>query len=128
MKKLILLIILVLSTHCVYAQEDTEILKDSQGRRIGDVKQLKFPLEANTLFKKYAFCYMVKERLRRQHNKKGEKFRNGEITQEQWDKYKIIFRQKNSLVNKKLNQLRKRIKNSDTFNIKLKYSELFEDV
>ena len=43
-----------------------------------------YPEQVDNPFKKYYFCYRIQEKLRQIHNNWGEKYRNGEITKDEW--------------------------------------------
>jgi len=45
---------------------------------------LVYPPAADNNFKKYYVCYRIQERLRTIHNNWGQKFKNGEITEQEW--------------------------------------------
>ena len=47
----------------------------------------KVPTEVKNAALKYAFCYIVQELLRLKHNEMGAKFRNGEITKQEWNDF-----------------------------------------
>ncbi len=45
------------------------------------------PIVVKNVALKYAYTYIVQELLRFRHNEEGAKFRNGEITKAEWEKF-----------------------------------------
>ena len=70
-----------------------------------------YPEEINTDEKKYFYMYSVQEALRLEHNIQGEKFRNKEITEEEWNYYlnNNFMPKSDAIINEILN-LRKKAK------------------
>jgi len=64
-----------------------------------DTSPINYPLTANTNFEKLEYLYEGQEALRLQHNKMGRQYREGIITEEQWQIYlKNVFNPKNQII------------------------------
>lgn len=74
MKKILLIIIGVL---LVYSNALADV----------KIEKLKYPALATTTQDKMTFCYIAQEKLRIEHNVKGEDFKDGKITEKQWKAY-----------------------------------------
>lgn len=48
---------------------------------------INYPLTANTVLEKAEFSIAAQEKLRLEHNEMGKKFREGKITEEEWNRY-----------------------------------------
>ena len=49
---------------------------------------LVYPAAADNPFKKYYVCYRLQQKLQDVHNTWGQKFKDGEITEEEWEQFK----------------------------------------
>lgn len=63
-------------------------------------------LEGKTPQQKLRFLYRVGERLRIQHNRKGEDFTGGVITEAEWTAYQDTFYKRQQRVLNKINNVR----------------------
>ena len=71
-----------------------------------------YPAQADNPFKKYYFCYRIQQKLQNVHNTYGEKFRNGEITEAEWDQFRNEwFNPRSDLVIEEILSLRALAKN-----------------
>lgn len=50
--------------------------------------KIKFPVKCITEASRLSFCNRADEMLRLEHDTKGAEYRNGDITQEEWEAYK----------------------------------------
>lgn len=52
---------------------------------------IKFPINCHTEASKLSFLFRCEGKLIDRHNVKGEQFNNGEITQDEWDSFRIEY-------------------------------------
>lgn len=72
-------------------------------------KRVIIPGTKNLPEEQLGFCLALKEALRIEHNIEGAKFRNQEITQNQWDTYQESFFSRHNGLTKKILELRANI-------------------
>lgn len=109
MKKILLTLLLTFVTTISYAQY---------------VEKIEYPITATTNIEKMEFCYLAQEKLRLEHNAKGKDFRDGKITQEQWDDYvNNEFRVKQDLIFQDILNIRSEFTKSTKYTINLKQLE-----
>lgn len=64
---------------------------------------MKFPITATTHRDKLEFLYIAQEKLRLEHNAKGEQFRNGQITEQAFRDYqKNVFDARQSKLSERI--------------------------
>ena len=81
---------------------------------------IKYPTEATTTPDKLEFCYIAQEKLRLEHNAKGEDFNKGNITKSEWLNYKNgRFEDKQNKICAEIVSLRTQLKESVRFNVDL---------
>lgn len=78
--------------------------------------QIKFPANCATEASKMSFCHRLDELLRQQHNTQGEKFRNGLLTQAEWDSYQKDFLTKSRTIHSEINNARQTASNGGFWN------------
>jgi len=79
-----------------------------------------YPAQADTPFKKYYFCYRIQQKIQNIHNNWGQKVRDGEITQQEWEQFlNEWFEPRSQLVVSEILSLRQVAKNHK-WNIDLK--------
>jgi len=66
-------------------------------------------LKGKTIDEELRFLYRVNEILRLEHNAEGTKFRDGVITEAQWDVYKQGFRARQKRILGRASAIRKRL-------------------
>ena len=49
---------------------------------------MRFPSDCNTLAERAEYAHSAQEQLRLAHNEMGKKFRDGVISQDEWDRYR----------------------------------------
>jgi hypothetical protein len=80
---------------------------------------MKYPPQANNTLKKLTFCLIAQEKLRLQHNEKGQDFRNGVIDTAAWTNYLSTFRRRNTMIAAELSNCKQELKLSTDFNVDL---------
>jgi hypothetical protein len=74
---------------------------------------LKYPTDCTTSIDKIEFCYIAQETLRLDHNIKGKDFRDGKLTETEWNTYREgIFRPKSMLISEEILAHREELKKS----------------
>jgi len=90
------------------------------------VLTLVLPPAADNNFKKYYACYRIQEKLRLVYNTWGTKFRNGEITEADWNNFKENwFEPRSLLLTKEILRIRQLAMNHQ-WNVNL--SNIFKDL
>lgn len=96
--KLNILIVVLMATSFIFAATETNLL---QGGKID------FPLTVNDDGEKLAYLSRARELLRLEHNAMGKKYRDGEITENEWQKYlSEQFEPKNKQISHEIAKLR----------------------
>jgi len=75
---------------------------------------------------KYAQLYRLQELLRLEHNSYGLQFKQGTITQKDWNNYKNQFNIKNDLLSLEICKIRQLIKDDNTINTTL--NDILNDI
>jgi len=83
------------------------------------VLRLIYPPAVDNNFKKYYFCYCLEKKLRNIFNNWGDKFRNGEITEDEWKQFKNIWLEpRHDIVISEILRFREKAQNIDwSFNL-----------
>lgn len=66
-------------------------------------------LQGKTPQERVRICFRVLERLRLRHNEMGERFRNGEITEEQWKAFLSVWEAKHQRVYQFVNVIKENL-------------------
>ena len=78
---------------------------------------MKYPQGVSTLSDKIEFAYASQEKLRIEHNAKGDDFRSGRITKDEFESYRNgRFREKRDVITAEILPLKESMKNSVRFN------------
>ena len=73
--------------------------------------KLKIHNQYNTTLKRLRFVELAREKVRREHNKMGDRFRGGAITKSEWEEYKTeTFGPRNMAVTESLLAIRAEVK------------------
>ena len=73
--------------------------------------RIEYPAIIDNGFKKYYFCYSLQQKIQDVHNNWGQKYKNGEITKEEWEEFlEVWFDPRHDLVLAEILRLRKRAK------------------
>ena len=89
---------------------------------IGPVVELTLtiPVGKTSWAAQVAYCLAAREVLRREHNTQGALFRDGKLSQEDWDTYVAeVFRPKNAMISERLNQLKQEPASGDLAEVDL---------
>ena len=88
--------------------------------------EVNIPLEINKDNDKIVWLYRAVELMRLEHNEKGAKFRNKEISKEEWDDYTKEHLDKTVIISAKINEIKSNMKNDTKYSIDIK--EIFSDI
>ena len=86
---------------------------------------INYPLECNTHAKKYACLYRAQERMRLLHNKKGKKYRDGELTEQQWNSFLEWWKPRQDCITDHILIYRNYLKNKTTWDKYLTPEDFF---
>ena len=115
MKKLLLVVAFLLITSFVFADVTAEAYR------------LKIPPLVIESKDKLVYAYQMQEKLRIEHNVMGEKYRNGEITHEEWREWlNDYYEPKSTAIVSIILEAREQIKKTNDYGIEVK--DAFETI
>ena len=89
--------------------------------------QLNYPFLVYSAEKRAAFAQRAQEELRLVHNVKGKEFRDGVITEAEWNIWKEgWFKPRQRAISMAISEIREIFKNSDKYEVKL--DEIFDEI
>lgn len=84
------------------------------------MSSIKYPISVKSNKDRYAFLYRLEELLKLEHNSKGTEFREGKITEKEWEFFKDVgFNPRSQLISNEISKYRKLLREDKTSIAKL---------
>ena len=105
--RILIVLLLVLITIPVHVQAQLE-------------EKLKYPVSITDYIEKMEFILIAQEKLRVEHNDMGKKFRDGDITEQEWEDYRVnVFDKRNMLLSNDYRKVKNLMRKSVRYTVDL---------